>query len=149
MFMNYSIREYNKSDLEAILNLIMELAIFEKAPEKVKNSVEQMEQEMEHFDCFVAETDDGQIVGMALYYPVYYTWVGKSMYLDDLIVTKQWRGNGIGTKLLDKVIQKAKNSNCKRIRWQVLDWNEEAIKMYRNYGCKLDKEWVNCDLSFN
>ena len=146
--MNYSIRQYKKSDLEAILKLIEELAIFEKAPEKVTNSVKQMEQEMEYFECFVAESDQGQIVGMALFYTVYYTWVGKSMYLDDLIVTKQWRGNGIGRNLLDKVIEKAKNSNCKRLRWQVLDWNEAAIKMYNNYGCKLDEEWLNCDLSF-
>jgi diamine N-acetyltransferase len=146
--MNFNIRKFSRPDIPAIHALIMELAVFEKAPEKVVNSVQQMEEEIDCFECLVAELESGEIVGMALFYEVYYTWVGKSMYLDDLVVKNSWRGRGIGTRLLDRVIEEAEARNCKRLRWQVLDWNQKAIEMYRKYGCELDGEWINCDLSY-
>ena len=105
-----------------------------------------MEQETEYFECFVAETPDGQIAGMALYYFVYYTWVGKSLYLDDIVEKENYRGHGIGKRLLESVIDTGKNNACKRIRWQVLNWNEPALEFYKNYDCEFDHEWVNCDI---
>ena len=140
-------RKFNKKDLVQILDLIRELAEFENAAEKLVNTVEQMEEEMQYFECLVAEKDGGEIVGMALYYFVYYTWVGKSLYLDDLIVNNKFRGNGVGTKLFEMVLEEAKEQNCKRIRWQVLNWNKKAIKMYEKYNCEIDDEWLNCDLT--
>ncbi len=143
----FTIRPFEKKDLAAILELIKELALFEKAPEKVTNTVELMEEEMHHFQCFVAESAEGEIIGMALYYFVYYTWVGKSLYLDDIVVKASQRGKGIGTRLLEAVLDTGKKTSCKRIRWQVLDWNQPALEFYKKYGCTFDDEWVNCDIS--
>lgn len=144
--MYITIRKTEPKDYPAVLELIKELALFERAPEKVTNTVELMQEEDKYFHSIVAEKEDGEIVGMAIYFFAYYTWVGKSLYLDDIVVKESFRGNKIGTKLLDKVIEFGKVNNCKRIRWQVLDWNINAIEFYRKYGAKLDGEWVNCDI---
>jgi GNAT superfamily N-acetyltransferase len=145
---NYKIRPAAEQDFPAILSLIKELALFEKAPEKVTNTVAQMKAEQDLFKALVAETDSGEIIGFALYYFVYYTWVGKSLYLDDLYVKEAYRGHKIGSALLEQVIQFGKDNNCKRIRWQVLDWNKPAIEFYKKLGARLDDEWINCDLEF-
>lgn len=144
--MNIKIRKATKKDYPVILDLIKELALFEKAPEKVTNTVEQMNEEDDFFMSIVAEKEDGEIVGMALFYFVYYTWVGKSLYLDDLVVREKYRGNKIGTQLLEEVMNVAKINKCKRVRWQVLDWNTPAIDFYNSYGANLDGEWINCDM---
>ncbi len=146
MKINYHIRAATEKDFPSILELIKELALFEKAPEKVINSVEQMQAEQDLFKALVAEKSDGEIIGFALYYFVYYTWVGKSLYLDDLYVKEIYRGHKIGSALLDKVIAFGKANKCKRIRWQVLDWNKPAIEFYQKLGANLDGEWINCDL---
>jgi len=143
---NYKIRTAEETDFPVILSLIKELALYEKAPEKVTNTVEQMKDEKDLFKAWVVEKDDGEIIGFALFYFVYYTWVGKSLYLDDLYVKEKYRGNKIGSVLLDKVIEFGKNNNCKRIRWQVLNWNKPAIDFYKKIGANLDDEWINCDL---
>jgi len=143
---DYHIRPAIEQDFEAILGLIKELAQFEKAPEKVTNTVAQMRAEQSHFQAWVAEKPDGEIIGFALFYFVYYTWVGKSLYLDDLYVKEVYRGHKIGSKLLDKVIEIGRENNCKRIRWQVLNWNKPAIDFYKKLGADLDDEWINCDL---
>lgn len=140
------IRNATQDDYPIILDLIKELALFERAPEKVTNTVEQMIEENDYFETIVACKDDGEIVGIALYFYAYYTWVGKSLYLDDLIVRKKYRGNKIGTKLLEEVLKIARENNCKRVRWQVLDWNKPAIEFYKEYGATLDGEWINCDM---
>ncbi len=144
--MNITIRKAIKKDYPAILELIKELAEFEKAPEKVINTVERMNEEDQYFEALVVEKEDGQIIGMALYFFAYYTWVGKSLYLDDLIIKEKYRGNKIGTKLLEQIMDIAKKTKCKRVRWQVLDWNTPAIKFYKSYGANLDGEWINCDI---
>lgn len=143
--MKYTIRKATEKDFEAILGLIKELAAFEHASEQVTNTVEQMKAEQDLFSCFVVEQADGTIIGMALYYFVYYTWVGKSLYLDDLYVQQAYRGQGIGSALLDELFKVAKMQNCKRVRWQVLDWNEPAIQFYKKVGATIDGEWCNCD----
>ena len=145
---NYKIREAKPSDFPAILQLIKELAFYEKAPEKVTNTVAQMKQDQACFKAIVAEKEDGEIIGFALFYFVYYTWVGKSLYLDDLYVKETYRSNKIGSKLLNRVISYGKKNNCKRIRWQVLHWNQPAIDFYKKLGVNLDNEWLNCDLEF-
>ena len=144
--MPIKIRKASEKDFNAILALIHELAAFEKAPEKVTNTPAQMEKEKDYFLCYVAETNEMEIVGMALYFFAYYTWVGKSLYLDDLYVKESYRGQGIGTKLLTKILEIAKKENCKRVRWQVLNWNKPAIDMYRKCGASIDNEWINCDV---
>lgn len=144
--MNITIRKTEPKDYPAVLELIKELALFERAPEKVTNTVGLMQTEDQYFHSIVAETNDGEIAGMAIYFFAYYTWVGKSLYLDDIVVKEKYRGNKIGTKLLDRVIEFGKENNCKRIRWQVLDWNADAIEFYKKYGAKLDGEWINCDM---
>ncbi len=143
--MKFIIRKAIDKDFTEILSLIKELAVFEKAPEKVTNTVEQMKNEKEYFKCFVAENSQKEIVGIALYFFTYYTWVGKSLYLDDLYVKKLYRGNQIGTELLKKIFEVAKKDNCKRVRWQVLNWNKPAIDMYKKSGAEIDNEWSNCD----
>ena len=143
--MKITIRKASTQDFPAILSLIKELAEFEKAPEKVTNSVGQMENEKDLFGCFVAETEESGIAGMALYFFAYYTWVGKSLYLDDIYVKKEFRGHKIGTELLKKVFEVANEEGCKRVRWQVLNWNKPAIEMYRKCGADIDDEWLNCD----
>lgn len=144
--MNINIRKATEDDFPAVLSLIKELATFEKAPEKVTNSVGQMKKEKDYFNCYVAETDNKEIVGMALYFFAYYTWVGKSLYLDDIYVRENYRNLRIGSALLRKIFETAKSENCKRIRWQVLNWNENAIKVYRKAGAELDGEWLNCSM---
>lgn len=145
--MTYTIRVACEDDFEAVLELIMELAIFENAPEKVLNTVEQMKKEQDLFECFVVETVGQEIIGMALYYFVYYTWVGKSLYLDDLYVKKAYRGHGVGSELLRKLFEVAQKTNCNRVRWQVLNWNKPAIALYEKCGADIDNEWSNCDFN--
>lgn len=143
--MSIHIRKAEEADFPAILEMIKSLALFEKAPEKVTNSVEQMQEEKDLFRCVVAETKTGEIVGMALWFYAYYTWVGKSLYLDDLFVKESHRKNKIGTLLLNYIMEVARNENCKRVRWQVLNWNTNAIELYRKAGAVIDGEWLNCD----
>jgi len=142
--MKVNIRRANEEDFPAILALINELAEYERAPEAVTNTVEQMGRERDYFRCFVAESADHGIVGMALYFFAYFTWVGKSLYLGDIIISKQFRKRGIGEALMKRVMREAWEENCKRVRWQVLDWNEPAISFYRKSGAEINNEWLNC-----
>jgi GNAT superfamily N-acetyltransferase len=147
--MNFTLRKGTKEDVPAAYNLIIELAIFEKEPEAVTNTIEKMHEdgfgENPIYGFFVAENEDN-IVAMALYYFRYSTWKGKRLYLEDLIVTEKYRGNGLGEKLLVKIIEEAKNTNCTGAMWQVLDWNEPAIKFYNKFGVRYDKGWYNVHL---
>ena len=147
---NITIRVGGKSDLPNILNLIKELAEFEKAPEEVEVTVAEMENwgfgANKLFDFFVAE-QNGITVGLALYYYKYSTWKGKCLFLEDIIVTEKMRGAGIGKLLFDKIVEVAKNEKVRRLEWQVLDWNEPAIKFYKKYNATLDPEWLNGKLT--
>ncbi len=143
--MELIIREATEADFPAILSLIKELAAYERAPGKVTNSVEQMKEEKDLFRCFVAETGEGEIIGMALYFMAYFTWVGKSLYLEDIYVKEPFRQHRVGSALLRKVFEVARAERCKRVRWQVLEWNDPAIAFYRKCGAELDGEWINCN----
>ncbi len=140
-----TIRKATEADFPAILALVKELATFEKAPDSVTNTVEQMQAEKDHFHALVAETDNGDIVGMAVYFFAYFTWVGKSLYLDDLYVKADCRGEKIGTRLLAELFKVAKAEQCHRVRWQVLDWNSPAVELYEKIGANIESEWNNCD----
>lgn len=142
--MNYKIRESKKQDMPQVLSLIKELAAFEREPEAVEVTVEELEREGfgEHplFKCFVAEVDN-EIVGMALMYFRFSTWKGRTIHLEDLIVKEKMRGSGLGSALYKEVINYAKSQNVKRVEWVVLDWNEGAIKFYERSGAKVLKDW--------
>ncbi|UII22823.1 GNAT family N-acetyltransferase [Fulvivirga ligni] len=147
------IREGKKEDLPRVLELIKELAVYEKAGDEVSNTVELMEKDGfgDHpaYGLFVAEEEEG-IVGIAIYYYRYSTWKGRRIYLEDIVVTDSHRGKGIGKQLFDSVIQKGKAEKCSGMVWQVLDWNEPAINFYKKYyGASLDAEWINCSISFD
>lgn len=143
------IRVGKKEDLPRVLELVRELALFERAPEQVINTVEQMEIDgfgpQPIFGFFVAENENG-IIGLSLYYWRYSTWKGKRLYLEDIIVTESARGNGIGKKLFDRTLQHALDEQCSGMMWQVLDWNEPAISFYKKYGSAISNEWLNCTL---
>jgi GNAT superfamily N-acetyltransferase len=145
-----TIRTGTKADLPRVLELIKELALYEKAPHEVTNTLAQMEHDgfgpNPIYGFFVAENRENRIVGLSLYYWRYSTWKGKRLYLEDIIVTESERGGGIGKLLFDRTMQHALDENCTGMMWQVLDWNEPAINFYKKYGSKLDGEWVNCHL---
>ncbi|GAA4233303.1 GNAT family N-acetyltransferase [Postechiella marina] len=142
--MNYTIRIAKSEDMLQVLNLINELAIFEKEPEAVEVTVEDLQQDGfgDHpaFKCFVAEVDN-KVEGIALVYNRYSTWKGKIIHLEDLIVSQKLRGSGIGTALLDEVVKYAHSLNAKRINWEVIDWNEPAIAFYESKGANVMRDW--------
>jgi GNAT superfamily N-acetyltransferase len=142
--MEYTIREARKSDMQHVLNLVRELAHFEKEPHAVEVSVQDLERDgfgrHKLFQCFVAETEYG-IGGMALVYPRYSTWKGPVIHLEDLIVTEELRGSGLGSALFETVIRYGHEQGVRRISWEVLDWNEPAIKFYESKGARVMRDW--------
>lgn len=143
---NVKIRSGVKSDLPRVLELIKELAIFEKASDQVSNTVERMEEDgfgsNPIYGFFVAERES-RIIGLSLYYYRYSTWKGKRLYLEDIIVTEEERGKGLGKMLFEHTMKFAVEQNCTGMMWQVLDWNTPAINFYKKYNAKLDEEWIN------
>lgn len=143
------IREGKWEDLPRVLELIKELAVYERAADKVTNTVAMMEKDgfgpNPVYGFFIAEKDNA-IVGLALYYYRYSTWKGKRLYLEDIIVTESFRGKGIGKQLFEVVLKKTLAEKCTGMMWQVLDWNKPAIDFYKKYKANLDSEWINCNL---
>lgn len=140
------IRKAEPADLTAVYTLIKELAIFEKEPNQPSNSLEKFIQDgtakQPHFHLIVAEINV-QIVGMAMYYFGYSSWKGAMLYLDDLIVKEAYRKHGIGKKLVDELINIAKEERVSLMKWQVLDWNENAIRFYEKYPIVKDASWID------
>ena len=134
-----------------MFELIKELALFEKAPEQVTNTAEQMYADGfgvdPIFGAIVSELGS-QIVGVAIFYYRYSTWKGKRLYLDDLIITERMRGCGLGERLLNAVVEKARQTACTGLMWQVLDWNKEAINFYKKFDARFDEKWVNVHVDF-
>jgi GNAT superfamily N-acetyltransferase len=147
--MEVKIRPGEKKDLAQSLELIRELAEYEKAPHEVTNTVAMMEADgfgaNPVFGFFVAEVENA-IVGISLYYYRYSTWKGKRMYLEDIIVTEKHRGKGIGKLLFEATMKKALEEKCTGMMWQVLDWNQPSIEFYKRYNTRFDHEWINCHL---
>jgi GNAT superfamily N-acetyltransferase len=147
--MEINIRRAVKEDCARLLELIRELAEYEKAPQEVTVTMEHFEEsgfgKQPVWWAFVAEAD-GQVEGFAMYYIRYSTWKGQRMYLEDLIVTEKMRGQGLGKKLFDQLIIEAKEKKFNGIVWQVLEWNEPAINFYKKYKAHFDPEWINCSI---
>lgn len=141
---NTFIREAHSTDMLRVLELIKELAVFEREPDAVEVTASQLQADgfgpQKAFQCFVAEVE-GEVSGMALVYPRYSTWKGIVLHLEDLIVTESMRGRGLGVALLDRVVQYGAELGVKRISWEVLDWNTPAIDFYKNKGATLLREW--------
>jgi GNAT superfamily N-acetyltransferase len=143
--MTYTIRPAVIRDMPAVHALIVELAVFEREPDAVTLTVEQLIEDgfglsAPRFHCFVAEDAEG-IAGMALIYPRYSTWKGKSLHLEDLIVKEEKRGIGAGFALYTEIMKQGKKDNVRRIEWNVLDWNTPAITFYNKSGAKLLDDW--------
>ena len=145
-----TIRRAVESDCPRLLELINELALYEKAPEEVTVTLEHFTKsgfgEQPVWWAFVAE-ENGVVQGFALYYIRYSTWKGQRMYLEDILVTEAMRGKGIGKLLFDRLIEEATEKGLNGIVWQVLEWNEPAINLYKKYNASFDPEWVNCSIS--
>lgn len=162
--MNVNIRPAVKEDCPRLLELVQELANYERAPNEVTVTLEHFVEsgfgKMPVWWAFVAEVQNtesyppssperglgGEVVGFALYYVRYSTWKGQAMYLEDILITNEWRGKGIGKLLFDRLIEEAKEKNFNRIIWQVLDWNEPAINFYKKYNAEIDGSWLNCSI---
>ncbi len=144
------IRKGVRRDIPSVFSLVKELAEYENAGHQLATSIVQMEADgfgkRPLFEFFVAETPIGEIVGVALFYFGYSTWKGKKLYLDDLIVTGEYRRKGIGEKLLDHLVGYALENDVKQIRWHVLNWNELAISFYEKVGVEFDDEWIMCKM---
>lgn len=143
------IRRGEKADLPQVLELVRELAIYERAAGEVSNTLEAMERDGfgpdPVYGFFVAE-EQGRVLGLALYYWRYSTWKGRRLWLEDIIVTEAARGRGLGAALFERTMRHCLEQGCTGMMWQVLDWNEPAINFYRKYGARFDAEWTNCHL---
>lgn len=146
-----NIRPAVRTDCPRLMELVQELATFEREPDAVTVTPEHFEESGFGANpvwwAIVAEVD-GVVVGFALYYIRYSTWKGQRMFLEDLIVTEEHRGKGIGKLLLDELIVIARERGFSGMLWQVLDWNEPAIKFYEKYHAKFDPQWVNVSIDF-
>jgi len=149
--MNPIIRPGTKEDIAAVHALIVELAVFEREPDAVSNTIEMMLEDGfgDHpvYGFLVAEVD-GHILGTSIYYYRYSTWKGKRLYLEDLIVTEKSRGMGLGKLLFEETVRIAREQRCTGMMWQVLDWNTPAIEFYKKYNARFDAGWINCHLDF-
>lgn len=143
------VRKARKEDMPQVLELIKELAVFEKEPDAVLVTVTELEEagfsDYPQFTCFVAE-NNLEILGMALVYFRFSTWVGKTVHLEDLIVKEKMRGKGIGMALYKRVMEYAKEEQVKRVNWMVLGWNKDAIDFYEGTGAKVMEEWWQVEM---
>lgn len=144
-----TVRRAVREDCPRLLELIKELALYEKAPQEVTVSLEHFSDsgfgEKPVWWAFVAEVA-GRVEGFALYYIRYSTWKGQRMYLEDILVTEEMRGQGIGKLLFDRLIVEAREKKLNGMIWQVLEWNAPAINFYRKYQASFDPEWINCSI---
>jgi GNAT superfamily N-acetyltransferase len=149
--MQITIRPAIQTDVPAMLGLVQELALYEKAPQEVTVTLEEMTAAGfgpgAVWKAFVSIVD-GKLVGMSLFFTKYSTWKGKCMYIDDIVVTESMRGAGIGKLLFEETVAEAKRTHMRRLEWQVLEWNTPAINFYNKFSAVLDPEWVNGKLTY-
>ena len=144
--MNIRIEPIASADHRQLAALFREFAEFEKLPHKMVNSEERMACEAEYLNGFTAKTAEGEILGYVTFFFAYYTWIGKSLYMDDLYVRPDYRGQGLGSRLIGEVIAFARANGCHKMRWQVSDWNTPAVGFYKSLGAQIDDVERNCDL---
>jgi GNAT superfamily N-acetyltransferase len=143
---NIMVRAATISDMPAIHALVHELAVYEKAPEAHTATIEDYERDFNEkiFEAHVAvDEDSADIVGMIFYYMSYSTWKGRMLYLEDFVVTETYRQYGVGQLLFDTYLEVAREKECRLVKWQVLDWNEPAIKFYKKNAAIIEQEWYN------
>ncbi|MEM8999491.1 MAG: GNAT family N-acetyltransferase [Bacteroidota bacterium] len=142
--MDFIIREARPGDMPAVLQLIRALAAYENELDKVEMTIDALLEDgfgkQKRFHCFVATTGN-RVIGIALVFERYSTWKGRVLHLEDLIVEESARGSGVGTALLAEVVKYGKELDVKRISWEVLDWNDPAIKFYESKGAKVMRDW--------
>ena len=147
--MELIIRDAEARDMPSVLQLIIELAVFEKEPDAVEVTTEELVEagfgENKQFNCFVAEVED-EIVGMALVYFRFSTWKGRTLHLEDLVVKEKMRGKGVGSALYRKVMEYAHEEGVKRVNWVVLDWNTPAINFYKQTGATILSSWWQVEM---
>lgn len=138
------IRKCKKSDIPQMYELVKELAIFEKEPNAVLATVAEYETAFDQglINAFVAEIND-EILGMSFFYPIFSTWNGRTLYLEDFVVKQSARNSGLGQKLFDAFIEEAREQGCRQVKWQVLDWNDDALRFYERNGASIEKNWWN------
>jgi GNAT superfamily N-acetyltransferase len=144
-----NIRRATKEDIGLVRDLVMELAIFEKAPEEVTSSLADYVQEgFSDNPLFTANLIylNDELAGFSLWYYRFSTWKGRRFYLEDLYIKEVFRGKGLGRKLINEAIEEAKRMKCTGMMWQVLDWNQPAIDFYNTLGVKMDAGWLNVHL---
>lgn len=141
---NIQIRPATLADMADVHALVYELAVFEKEPEAVFTTPEEYMQDFQNgrFECHVAEID-GKVVGMTLFFMMYSSWKGKMLYLDDFVVNEAYRGLGVGQKLYEDFIEEGRRRGCRLVKWQVLDWNDPAIRFYEKNEAVIEKGWWN------
>ncbi|HMQ07523.1 MAG TPA: GNAT family N-acetyltransferase [Saprospiraceae bacterium] len=141
---DFEVQKASEQDLPSIYELVKELAVYEKEPDAVSASLNDYQNDFRNniFQSLVAKNKKS-IAGMAIFYPAYSTWKGKMLFLEDIIVTKSYRNQGIGQLLFDAILKLAKEENYRLVKWQVLDWNEPAIKFYEKYNVKFESNWWN------
>ncbi len=147
--MSITVVKATKKDIPTVYNLVKELAKYENALHEVTIDLDYYLNSFSNdiFRCIVAKDKD-EIVGTCIYYLTYSTWKGKMMYLEDFVVREEHRKKGIGQLLFDEFIKQSKKENCTMAKWQVLDWNEPAIKFYNKNLATIEKDWWNCKIIF-
>lgn len=143
-----TIKHIEENDFEELVALFLEFATFQNQPKKMKNSAAKMRSEKDFIHGFIARDENDRIIGYTTFFFAYYTWIGKSLYMDDLYIKEKYRGKGIGTLLINEVIKYAEKEKCDRLRWQVSQWNEHAISFYKSLGAEIDETERNCDITF-
>lgn len=148
-YMTIQIRKMSEGDIPAIHGLVLDLADYEKAPDKVTTTVKSYLDDYRSgsFDAYVGEVE-GSIQGMALYCRQFSSWRGRMLYLEDFIVREEYRKLGLGKLLFEAFLTEARNQDVALVKWQVLDWNDLAIRFYEKYPTEFDREWVDCKIFF-
>lgn len=150
--MKLKIRKGVKADLPAVLMLVKELAEFEKALHEVSITIDELEEDgfgQHPYYWFIVAEKEGEVIGLSFYFIRYSTWKGRFLFLEDFVVKKEFRGQGIGALLFEETIRIAKNLEVKGMVWQVLDWNNGAIRFYEKYNSSIESEWLNGKLTHN
>ncbi|MEC8273910.1 MAG: GNAT family N-acetyltransferase [Bacteroidota bacterium] len=148
--MKFKIRKGQKGDLTSVLALIKELAEFENALNEVSVTLEELEEDgfRQHpYYWFIVAEHKGEIIGLSFYFIRYSTWKGRLLFLEDFVVKEDFRGQGVGAQLFEETIRIAQRLEVKGMVWQVLDWNEDAIRFYKKYEASIQTEWLNGKLS--